>query len=81
MASISADDLATLTENKRASIDLRVRLGDLEYQRRQIVAEQDALMSRFSVVERDYTHHFNRIRTKYGLETDARINEITGEIE
>lgn len=78
---ITPDDLVALTENKRASVELRLRLGDLEYQRRQIVAEQDALLLRFQAVERDYAHHFNRIATKYGLEPTARINEQTGEVE
>ena len=78
---VSPSDLETLKAIRAKSNDLTFRLGELESRRRTIVAEMDALMPQFAVVERDYLHHFNRVRTQYGIPENGRINEQTGVVE
>lgn len=77
---ISADDLAALKAATAPRSQLIMQLGALEYQRRQIESEIEELMPKFAASKRDFHHHFNRIRTKYGLPETAQIDETTGEV-
>ncbi len=78
---ISPGDLILLKEIQKKANDLKFRLGDLEFRRRQLESEMESIMPQFAVVEREYLHHFNRIRTQYGIPENGRINEETGAVE
>lgn len=76
---ISADDLSVLKAARFKADQLVMKLGSLTFQQKKIEAEIEALMPQFPVADREFTHQFNRIRTKYGLTESAQISEA-GEV-
>lgn len=78
---VAPNDLLLLKSIQQRANDLKLRLGDLEFRRRQVESEMESIMPQFAVVEREYLHHFNRIRTQYGIPENGRINEETGVVE
>lgn len=78
---VSSEDLDALRNLRGKQAALLQSLGLLEFQRRKIQDEIDALMPRFAMSDHEYAHHFNRIRTKYGIAEGQKINESTGEVE
>ena len=78
---VSQEDMDALRNLRGKQAALLQSLGLLEYQRRKLRDEIEALMPQFAISDREYAHHFNRIRIKYGIAEGQKINESTGEVE